>query len=109
MTASSQRALITDTVVKREPFALGKPKIIRDTKIPGFHLWVGKTQKTFRYQYETPRANGERGRTQIEWLGEHPHISAEESRARALDFSSPPRPRRRDPPSRSRGPASPHP
>ena len=71
---------------KREPFALGKPKILRDAKIAGFIVSIGKTQKTFRYQYETPRINGQRGRTQIEWLGEHPHISADESRTKALDL-----------------------
>jgi len=34
--------------------------------------------------YETGRLNGTRGRTLIEWLGEHPHHSADEARAKAL-------------------------
>jgi integrase len=83
-TANSLRILLTDAAVKREPFAQGKPRIVRDTKIAGLHLWVGKRKKTFRYQFETARVNGARGRTHIEWLGEHPHHSAEEARAKAL-------------------------
>ena len=83
-TASTARILLTDAAVKREPFALGKPRIVRDSKIAGLHVWIGKRKKTFRYQYETPRLNGRRGRTQIEWLGEHPHHSADDARAKAL-------------------------
>src|SRR5262245_11827791 len=86
--ANSERMLLTDAAVKREPFSEGKPRIIRDTKIPGFHLWIGRRTKTFRYQYETPRSNGHRGRTQIEWLGEHPHHKADDARAQALDIQA---------------------
>jgi len=68
------------------PFAPAKPQIVRDSKIAGFHLWVGKSTKTFRFQYETPRVNGQRGSTMVEWLGEHPHASAEEARAKALEM-----------------------
>ena len=56
--ASTARILLTDAAVKREPFALGKPRIVRDSKIAGLHVWIGKRKKTFRYQYETPRLNG---------------------------------------------------
>ena len=66
------------------PSAQGKPRIVRDSKVAGLHVWIGKRTKTFRFQYETPRENGERGETRIEWLGEHPHHSAEEVRAKAL-------------------------
>ena len=52
------RILLTDAAVKREPFAQDKPRIVRDTKVAGLHLWVGKRKKTFRYQYETERVNG---------------------------------------------------
>jgi integrase len=82
--AITPRILLTDAAVKREPFAQGKPRIIRDSKIAGLHVWIGKRKKTFRYQYETARVNGVRGRTLIEWLGEHPHHSADEVRAKAL-------------------------
>ena len=82
--ATSKRILLTDAAVKREPFAEGKPRIIRDTKVAGFHLWVGRRTKTFRYQYEAPRVNGHRGSTNIEWLGEYPHHSAEQARAKAV-------------------------
>lgn len=85
MTAgSTARILLTDAAVKREPFAQDKPRIVRDIKVAGLHVWIGKRKKTFRYQYETARVNGARGRTHIEWLGEHPHHSAEEARAKAL-------------------------
>jgi len=84
MTAATPRILLTDAAVKREPFAQDKPRIVRDIKIAGLHLWVGKRTKTFRYQYETPRVNGKRGRTHIEWLGEYPHYSADDVRAQAL-------------------------
>src|SRR4029079_9997548 len=69
---------------KREPFAQGKPRIVRDSKVAGLHVWIGKRKKTFRYQYETARLKGTRGRTLIEWLGEHPHYSADDARAKAL-------------------------
>ena len=82
------RLLLTDKAVKSLPFASAKPKIIRDTKIAGFHLWVGKTTKTFRLQYETPRVNGQRGTTNVQWLGEHPHHTADEARAKALHIQA---------------------
>ena len=93
--ATSKRILLTDAAVKREPFAEGKPRIIRDTKVAGFHLWVGRRTKTFRYQYEAPRVNGHRGSTNIEWLGEYPHHSAEQARAKTWGY-------RRDAPAVSR-------
>jgi integrase len=86
MTPATERVLLTDAAVKREPFSPGKPRIIRDTKIPGFHLWIGRRTKTFRYQYESPRVNGQRGRTHIDWLGEHPHQKADAARALAHDI-----------------------
>ena len=82
--AVTSRILLTDAAVKREPFAQGKPRIVRDSKVAGLHLWIGKSKKTFRYQYETGRINGARGRTLIEWLGEHPHHRADDARAKAL-------------------------
>src|SRR6478735_2102900 len=84
MSTATPRILLTDAAVKREPFAQNKPRIVRDSKVAGLHVWIGKRKKTFRYQYETPRVNGQRGRTQIEWLGEHPHHSADDARAKAL-------------------------
>jgi integrase len=86
--ATSERMLLTDAAVKRESFSQGKPRVVRDTKIPGFHLWIGRRTKSYRYQYETRRANGQRGRTQIEWLGEHPHHKAGDARALALDIQA---------------------
>jgi integrase len=83
-TATTPRILLTDAAVKREAFAHDKPRIVRDVKIAGLHLWIGKRKKTFRYQYETRRVNGQRGITHIEWLGEHPHHGADEARAKAL-------------------------
>ena len=83
---TAQRLLLTDAAVARQPFAENKPRILRDSKIPGFHLWVGKRTKTYRYQYELPSDNGRRGRTQIEVLGEHPHVEADEVRAKVLAF-----------------------
>ena len=82
----SLRILLTDKAVKGVPFSTAKPQIVRDSKIAGFHLWVGKSTKTFRFQYETPRIDGVRGSTMVEWLGEHPHASAEEARAKALEI-----------------------
>jgi integrase len=83
-TAITPRILLTDAAVRRQPFAQGKPRIVRDSKVAGLHVWIGKRKKTFRYQYETRRVNGARGRTHIEWLGEYPHHSADEARAKAL-------------------------
>jgi integrase len=84
MSTATPRTLLTDAAVKREPFAQGKPRIVRDSKVAGLYVWIGKRKKTFRYQYETGRVNGTRGQTRIEWLGEHPHHSADEARAKAL-------------------------
>jgi integrase len=84
MSTATPRILLTDAAVKREPFAQGKPRIVRDSKVAGLHVWIGKRKKTFRYQYEAPRVNGQRGATLIEWLGEHPHHSADDARAKAL-------------------------
>jgi integrase len=84
----ANRLLLTDKAVKSLPYASAKPKIVRDTKIAGFPLWVGKNTKTFRFQYETPRVNGQRGTTNVQWLGEHPHHTAEEARAKALHIQA---------------------
>lgn len=85
---AATRLLLTDAAVQRLPFSEGKPRILRDTKIPGFHLWVGKATKTFRYQYELPRQSGRRGQTQIEVLGEHPHVEVAQVRARVLELQA---------------------
>jgi integrase len=84
----ASRVLLTDKAVKSLPYAATKPKIFRDTRIAGFHLWVGKNTKTFRFQYETPRINGQRGTTNVQWLGEHPHHTADEARAKALQIQA---------------------
>lgn len=89
MTSSAtNRLLLTDASVEREPLAAERPRIVRDTKIPGFHLWVGRTTKTFRMQFETPRVNGQRGRTKIVWLGEYPHCTSAQARAKAFEIQS---------------------
>lgn len=85
---TSDRILLTDAAVHRQPLSQGKPRIVRDTKIPGFHLWIGRKTKSFRLQYETPRSNGKRGRTLVEWLGEHPHHKADDVRALALELQA---------------------
>lgn len=82
------RLLLTDAAVQRLPFAVGKPRILRDTKIAGFHLWIGKKTKSYRFQYELPRENGKRGRTQIELLGEHPDAKADQIRAQVLELAA---------------------
>ena len=46
--ATTKRILLTDAAVKREPFADGKPRIVRDAKIAGLHLWIGKKTKSYR-------------------------------------------------------------
>jgi hypothetical protein len=58
MTTPGSRILLTDAAVERQPFAPEKPRIVRDTKVAGLHLWIGKRTKSFRYQYEMPRVNG---------------------------------------------------
>ena len=62
MSTATPRILLTDAAVKRESFAQSKPRIVRDSKVAGLHVWIGKRKKTFRYQYETARLNGARGR-----------------------------------------------
>ena len=34
---TAPRLLLTDAAVARQPFAENKPRILRDSKIPGFH------------------------------------------------------------------------
>ena len=58
MSTATPRILLTDAAVKREPFSQNKPRIVRDSKVAGLHVWIGKRKKTFRYQYETARVNG---------------------------------------------------
>ncbi len=84
--SQTRRILLTDKAVRSLPFAPAKPQIIRDSKVAGFYVWVGKSTKTYRFQYETPRVNGQRGSTMVQWLGEHPHATAEEARAKALEI-----------------------
>ena len=83
--ASTARILGTDAAVKREPFALGKPRIVRDTKIAGFHLWSASASNRF-LSVRAPAVERQPGRTQIEWLGEHPHAKADDTRARRWPF-----------------------
>lgn len=85
---SVRRILLTDKAVKSLPYAEAKPQIVRDARIPGFHVWIGKTTKTYRLQYETPRVNGKRGSTMVQWLGEFPHATADEARAKALEIQA---------------------
>jgi integrase len=87
-TSQTARILLTDKAVKGLPFSTAKPQIVRDTKIAGFHLWVGKSTKTFRFQYETPSTNSQRGSTIVERLGEHPHATADQARAKALEIQA---------------------
>ena len=43
--ASTARILLTDAAVKREPFALGKPRIVRDSKVAGLHRMDRQAQE----------------------------------------------------------------
>jgi hypothetical protein len=47
-TATAPRILLIDAAVKRDLFAFDKPHIVRDSKIAGRHVWIGKRNKTFR-------------------------------------------------------------
>jgi len=46
-TAQTPRILLTDKAVKGVPFSTAKPQIVRDSKIAGFHLWVGNAPALF--------------------------------------------------------------
>ena len=89
-TADTSRILLTDAAVKREPFAQGKPRIVRDSKVAGLHVWIGKRKKTFRYQYETPRLNGQPWPHADRVAGRAPPLTAPMTRA---PKRSPSRPR----------------
>jgi hypothetical protein len=62
--ATSKRILLTDAAVKREPFAEGKPRIIRDTKVAAV-LLVGRWPRRIRLICSGSRGfvfrNSERG------------------------------------------------
>ena len=82
------RLLLTDKAVKSLPYrirqAANRPRH-QDRRLPS----VGRQNtKTFRFQYETPRVNGQRGTTNVQWLGEHPHHTADEARAKALHIQA---------------------
>jgi hypothetical protein len=47
MSTATPRILLTDAAVKREPFAQYKPRIVRDSKVAGLHVWIGKRKKRF--------------------------------------------------------------
>src|SRR4051812_44547754 len=84
----TQRILLTDKAVKGVPFSTAKPQIVRDSKIPGFHLWVGKSTKTFLFKYEPPRPSGQRGSPLVDGRGEPPRATADEARVKALEIQA---------------------
>jgi hypothetical protein len=45
--ANTKRILLTDAAAKREPFAEGKPRIVRDTKVAGLHS-VGRGEDQYQ-------------------------------------------------------------
>ena len=46
----------------------------------------GKPPKPFGSSMRRRGLNGQRGTTNVQWLGEHPHHTADQARAKALDI-----------------------
>jgi integrase len=76
--------LITDRAVAR--LASGATRTIRDDKLKGFVVRVGKNRKTFRVELER-RANGRRTFISKK-LGEHPYVRADDARRAAMAIIS---------------------
>jgi integrase len=82
---ATRKLLISDASVARLPYATSEAGYIaRDRKIAGFLVRVGLSTKTYRLQMDI-RENGRRV-TRSFSLGKHPHTSAEDARAGALDI-----------------------
>jgi hypothetical protein len=62
-TSQTARILLTDKAVKGVPFSTAKPQIVRDSKIAGFHLWVGKSTPLSTAQLECLQRVKEAGQT----------------------------------------------
>jgi integrase len=82
---ATRKLLISDATVARLPCATSeRGYIARDRNIAGFHVRVGLSTKTYRLQMDI-RENGRRV-TRSFSLGKHPHTSADDARAKALDI-----------------------
>jgi hypothetical protein len=71
--------LITDRAVAR--LANGPTRTVRDDKLKGFVVRVGKNRKTYRVELER-RSNGKRTFVSKK-LGEHPYVAADDARRAA--------------------------
>jgi integrase len=81
-------ALLRDEFVDRLHFAVPptKPYTVRDTKLPGFHVDVGKQSKTFRVQADAPKSArrlGQQRKTIKRTVGKWPDVSARIARREA--------------------------
>jgi integrase len=72
--------LITDRAVAR--LANGATRTVRDDKLKGFVVRVGKNRKTYRVELER-RTNGKRTFISKK-LGEHPYVRADDARRAAM-------------------------
>ena len=72
--------IITDRAVAR--LAHGPTRTVRDDKLKGFVVRVGKNRKTFRVELER-RANSKRTFVSKK-LGEHPYVGADDARRAAI-------------------------
>ena len=72
--------LITDRAVER--LANGPTRTVRDDKLKGFVVRVGKNRKTYRVELER-RTNGKRTFISKK-LGEHPYVRADDARRAAM-------------------------
>ena len=71
---------LNDTFAKRAPFVDGRQARHWDTEIKGLGLFVGKTKKTWYYQYDV------RGKTRCDRIGAYPDVSARAARDRAMEI-----------------------
>ncbi len=69
---------LNDTFARRAEFTSGRQVRHWDTEIKGLGLFVGKTKKTWYYQYDV------RSKTRCERIGAYPDVPAKAARERAL-------------------------
>ena len=69
---------LNDTFARRAEFTSGRQVRHWDTEIKGLGLFVGKTKKTWYYQYDV------RSKTRCERIGAYPDVTAKAARERAL-------------------------
>lgn len=81
---ASEQLLLTDKAIARLPYAETGQYVVRDTKLSGFLLKVGKRRKTFMAEGEHWKHGVREFRIQAK-VGEFGEVSSRDARGKAKD------------------------